>query len=282
MKQYRLLRQKALRDLGFGSGDAFHNTKSVLPEVTRWHQYLRTCTRTQDDYTAKVLDVVDRSMLITPGERRISGSDLHASLSEIHESAMRQPNNRPEPPGDILEFLDEVLASTGDDNPPTLEDIPRTISQSGADMFKEALLYRSLRSDGRRPLPRHTGLLQTRFERPPPIDVHRRSSYEDTSLPSRPVSGSQVPNLPRITTVLSSDETLGPVNPPITFWEVEAELEQQNKGGIIRSLGRRISPNSKLMKGRDDQLAKYFVNRDIVSLSTHHVQYCGLCRHCLP
>ncbi|KAG6356312.1 hypothetical protein INS49_015699 [Diaporthe citri] len=238
VKQYRLLRQRALRKLGLGIGDPFHDN-SVLPEVTRWHQYLRTCVRTQDDYTAKVLDIVDRSMLIIPGEKRISGSDLHVSLARIHAHATGQPTNRAEPPVDILEFLDDMMASTADDQPPTLEDIPRTISQSGADMFEEALLYRSLRSEGRIPLPRHAGSPQA-------------------------ILG----HLPKITTVLSSEEASAPVNPPITFWEVEAELEQQNKksSGLIKSLNRIFIPSSKLMKGRDEKLAKHFVNRDLVYL----------------
>lgn len=270
VKQYRLLRRTALCKVGLGDGDPFHNTKSVLPEVTEWHHYLRTCIRRQDYYTATVLDIVDNSMLIMPGEKRISGSDLNLKLAHIKAHAMRQCQGQPQPPEDILQFLEGVMASTGDKRTPTLEDIPRTISQSGADMFKEALLYPSLRSEGRPPLPRHADPLPTVFGENPAIaiDPSWMTSYGDTSLPLRQEPGLSRPSLPRIRTVLSSEETSAPVNLPITFWEVEAELEQQNKKsfGLIKNLGRIITPNSKLMKGRDDQLAKHFVNRDLVYL----------------
>lgn len=281
VKQYRLLRQRALYRLGFGIGDPFHDTNSVLPEVRRWHQYLRTCVRTQDDYTARVLDIVDHSMLIIPGEKRISGSDLHVSLARIHAHAMSQPSNRPEPPGDILEFLEDLMASTADDQLPTLEDIPRTISQSGADMFEEALLHQSLRSEGRIPLPRHAGSPQTTLGQHPAIgiDQSRMSSYGNTCLPLRPEADMRRPSLPNIRTVLSSEENSAPVNLPITFWEVEYALEQQKKKspGLIRSFSRIITPNSK-MESKDEQLGKHFVNRDLVSPSIHHSSYYSLSR----
>lgn len=275
VKQYRLLRRTALCKIGLGDGDPFHNTKSVLPEVTEWHHYLRTCIRRQDYYTARVLDIVDNSMLIMPGENRISGSDLELTLADIKDHAMRQCQGQPQPPEDILRFLEGVMASTGNERTPTLEDIPRTISQSGADMFKEALLYPSLRSEGRIPLPRYASAFPTVFGENPAIaiDPSWMTSYQDTSLPLRQEAGLSRPSLPRIRTVLSSEGTFAPVNLPITFWEVEAELEQQNKksSGLMKSFSRMITPNSKVMKGRDDQLAKHFVNRDLVSLLIHHI-----------
>ncbi|KAK7714954.1 hypothetical protein SLS63_011550 [Diaporthe eres] len=225
-----------------------------------------------DYYTARVLDVVDNSMLIMPGENRISGSDLELALADIKDHAMRQCQGQPQPPEDILRFLEGVMASTGDERTPTLEDIPRTISQSGADMFKEALLYPSLRSEGRIPLPRYAGAFPTVFGENPAIAIDppwmTSYQYQDTSLPLRQEAGLSRPSLPRIRTVLSSEGTSAPVNLPITFWEVEAELEQQNKksSGLMKSFGRMITPNSKVMKGRDDQLAKHFVNRDLVYL----------------
>lgn len=148
VKQYRLLRQRAISKLNLGIGDPFHDTKNVLPEVIEWHRYLRTGVRAQDTYTSKVLDVVDQHMLITPGNSRISGQDLYYDkLRNIKVEAERQNEGQPPPPGQILEFLDDVMNGE-EQGQLALEDIPRTISQSGAAMFKEALLYRSLRSDG--------------------------------------------------------------------------------------------------------------------------------------
>lgn len=273
VKQYRLLRQTALYRLGLGIGDQFHDTKSVLPEVTEWHKYLRTCIRGQDYYTSKVLDIVDSSMLITSGEMRVSGSDLKVSLSRIKASAAVQCKGQPQPPENILDFLDGVMASTGAEHLPALADIPRTISQSGADMFEEALLYPSLRSEGRPPLPRQAGALRTTFGQhiAVAIDPVRMSLYQNMSFPSPLEPGLRRPDLPKIRTV-SSSEAPAPANLPITFWEVEAQLEQQSKAppGFINRLGRMIGPSSKLMENRDDQLAKHFLNRDLVSSSTNH------------
>ncbi|KAL1860453.1 hypothetical protein Daus18300_009227 [Diaporthe australafricana] len=268
VKQYRLLRQKALKGVNLGVGDAFHDAKSVLPEVTSWHQYLRTCIRTQDDYTSKVLDIVDDLMLITPDKERVSGSDLTEQLANIKDWAAEQSEGRPRPPEDILEFLDKVLESPGVEHSPTLEDIPRTISRSGAAIFDEALLYRSLRSEGRPLLLRNFGSRQTIFGQDAVVRPSRRTSDWGTRPSPHPEAGPRRPGLPQITTVFSPEGKSVPMNPPITFWEVETELMQQHsKMSRIQSFAnmRQYSP-SKLMKGRDDQLAKHFHKRDLVYL----------------
>lgn len=276
VKQYSLFRQRALSKLNHGDGDLFHNTNSVLPEVKRWHNYIRTGIRTQDDYTAKVLDIVDDLMLIVPGESRISGAKLTERLADINNCARDSKDSlrRLQPPEDVIQFLDEVMTSTGDDHPraPTLEEIPRTISQSGADMFQEALLYPSLRSEGRPPLPRNVGLLRTTLEQQAAFAPYQQPNpYANTDPSLHSGFETRRSGLPKITTVTSAGPPPVPDTPPYTFWEVEAELEQEQEhsrskmAGISKAFSKRFAGNKKLVEGKEDQLVEHFKNRDLVS-----------------
>ncbi|KAJ4419040.1 hypothetical protein N0V82_005163 [Gnomoniopsis sp. IMI 355080] len=267
VKQYRLLRQRSCSKLGLGMGDVFHDTENVLPEVTLWHKYLRTGIRAQDTFTSKLLDIVDTLMLITPGEARISGSDLTLKLAKISEEAESRHHDRQQPPNDILEFLDEEMGSTVEEHLPTLEEIPRTISQSGEDMFKEALLYRSLRSEGRPPVPRGTAGKQA-------IHVHREqhphrglytSSSQQVGLRSSPRDLHQInTRFPFITSEPSPRD-----DPPVTFWEIEAQLEEHGTKSLIpgsKRFSRQVPVRGKSLKGKDDQLSKHFDSRDLIYL----------------
>lgn len=268
VKQYRLLRQRALSNLNLGIGDTFHNTKVVLPEVTKWHQYLRTCVRAQDDYTTKVLDIVDLSML-TLDEERVSAADLAIRLDSIMMQA-RRTEHRPQPPGDILEFLDDVMTPNEAGYSPVLKDLPRTSSHSGADMFEEALLYRSLRSEGRPPFPRNARSRQSNYghdSAPGPSEI---DSDRGIGAPTDAQAGPHHSGLSLITTVSNPERGLVHYDPPITIWEVEEELSKIPGTGRIdrfREVIRRQSSSSKLpvMERRDDELLKHFHNRDLVS-----------------
>lgn len=280
VKQYRLLRQRAISKLGQGYGDAFHDTRKVLPEVTQWHKYLRTSTRAQDTFTSKVLNIVDEFMLIVPGEARISGSKLSSTLKKINEDAQSQNQDQQQPPDDILNFLDEVMRLTVPERATSLalEEIPRTISQSGASMFEEALLYRSMRSEGRIPMRKlvapetvETQLASNLAEQQPFVTSHHPSSQH---------IGLGYSNLPEYTTSLpqSPNEPMSFDDPPVTFWEVEAQLIQHGtKRSIpgIKMLNKRVSVHGKTLDGKNDQLMVHFKNRDLVSIVPHTMLRCS-------
>lgn len=272
VKQYRLLRRRAILKLGHGYGDAFHDTRKVLPEVTQWHEYLRASTRGQDTFTSKVLDIVDRDMLIIPGESRISGLKLSSTLAEINKDAQRQNRDQLQPPDEILNFLDEVMRSTADEPATSLEDIPRTISQSGASMFDEALLYRSMRSDGRTPIrkivPPETDKMKSSSSH-----AERQSYAVSYHRPFSHHAGHGCSNLREINTDLADaprdlNEPVQFDDPPITFWEVEAQLIQHGTKRPISwssALSKRVSVYGIALDGKEDQLLKHFKNRDLVS-----------------
>ena len=51
-------------------GDWFHDGKSVLGDVTKWHSMLRGISWRHDTITSQVLDLVDQKMLLgSPGKR---------------------------------------------------------------------------------------------------------------------------------------------------------------------------------------------------------------------
>jgi hypothetical protein len=254
VKQYRLLRQSALESEGVGVGDPFHNKKEVLSVVTDWHKYLRSTVRKDDCYTAKILDIVDRRMLIIPGERRISGAELSHELARIDNEALRTTDPVPER---IAEFIDEVMrASNG--RVSELEDVPRTISKSGTELFKEELLYPSRRSEGR------------------PISRSREPGREDRLRGiGEGLDPSPVPTVPERLSGFFTQAQRGALkslhletprpkpseDPPTTFWEVEADLLMYRGKHVFK---KRTSVYGKKLGGVEDQLEHHFRNRDLV------------------
>ncbi|TRX90586.1 hypothetical protein FHL15_008559 [Xylaria flabelliformis] len=265
VKQYRLLRQRKIESLGTGIGDPFHDREQVLPVVIDWHKYLRNTLRRDDCYTAKVLDLVDTRMLITPGEDRISGASLSQELKGIDEKATQTVDGFPDY---IAEFIDNVTHNFKE-GIFELEDVPRTISKSGRELFSEELLYRSRRSEGR-PMARHM--------QPSPGDPLRGIG---TSLDPNPVL--TVPE--RISGFFTKDQRgaltsldhtpqetpLKPPDPPTTFWEVEDHIMEyrahhKDYFNLDHYLKKHKSVYGKSLGGKEDQLQDHFKNRDIVYL----------------
>ncbi|GAW17183.1 hypothetical protein ANO14919_066360 [Xylariales sp. No.14919] len=263
VKQYRLLRQSAIESLGIGIGDPFHNKEQVLTDVTDWHKYLRNTIRKDDCYTAKVLDLVDRHMLIIPGEQRITGATLSEELRHIDEEAIQLTEESPE---HIALFIDKVThMSKGGVS--ELEDVPRTISKSGTELFLEELLYPSRRSEGR-PISR---LIQ--LDREDPLRGIG-TGLDPNVIPAIPerVSGFFTDAQRAMTSlarVPQETQAKPPEDPPTTFWEVEADiLEYHAKHNYLigKYFKNRVSVYGKPLGGKEDQLEKHFKNRDLVYL----------------
>ena len=260
VKQYRLLRRQAIQRLGLGIGDPFHNQNKVLPEVLQWHKYLREVLRRCDCYTAGVLDLIDQSMLIVPGESRISGQELPKKLEKILESV---EGFGQEIPASIMEFLSQMSSSDQRTVPP-LDEVPRDISQSGTEsLFHEPILYSSRRSEGRTPSFKTHG-----------TDILRltNSNSESNLTPCVPLSSinSETPNpqssnvkyfsgIDISANISEQGEHVGPVTSPL---DLKHELNKVGKS----TFGRRRSVLGKAIGGDKDPLGNHFENRDIVSL----------------
>ncbi|KAI0402285.1 hypothetical protein F4802DRAFT_608795 [Xylaria palmicola] len=269
VKQYRLLRQSAIESLGIGVGDPFHDKEKVLLVVTDWHKYLRNTVRKDDWYTAKILDVVDREMLITPGEDRINGALLSEKLRRIDEEATESADGFPTY---IADFIDRVTrASKGAIS--ELEDVPRTISQSGRELFAEELLYPSRRSEGRR-------LMQPSREDPLRGIGTGLDPDPVRTVPER-VSGFFTQDQRALTSLgRAPQEALEkPLDPPTTFWEVADDIDEymaHHRGLSFSHFFKRIR---KPMRWKEDQLQSHFENRDLVYLVDNASSMRGFWRH---
>ncbi|KAI9744665.1 MAG: hypothetical protein M1818_002194 [Claussenomyces sp. TS43310] len=83
-------------------GDYFHNALTVLPEITNWHDYLRSSLRRTDGITHQVLDLVDRHMLVGDPKSRMSSSAVCNQLAQMTRglNKVRTPL-----PDSIVQFL---------------------------------------------------------------------------------------------------------------------------------------------------------------------------------
>ena len=101
VKQFRMVRKLQMQDIvngqmldpsqrystqGLARGDYFHNGHEVLRGVTEWHDYLRKVLRPTDTMTARVLDLVDREMLLGRAKDRVKAGKLCSTLKAMLES----------------------------------------------------------------------------------------------------------------------------------------------------------------------------------------------------
>jgi hypothetical protein len=83
VRQYEQLRQLASQD----NTDRFHNGFVVLPEIRRWHNFLRGHLRPSDTATSLVLDLIENNMLQTETSNRMGLEQLCKRLQDILSSA---------------------------------------------------------------------------------------------------------------------------------------------------------------------------------------------------
>jgi len=84
VRQFEQLRQLSPANKKDGiTYDRFHDGMQVLPEVRKWHNYLRGHVRPSDTATLLVLDLVENSMLQTETSNRVELEELCDKLQEI-------------------------------------------------------------------------------------------------------------------------------------------------------------------------------------------------------
>jgi hypothetical protein len=88
IRQFAQLRQLAPSNkIGGITYDRFHNGIEVLPEVRKWHNYLRGHTRPSDTATSRVLELVENNMLQTETANRSELGELCEKLQDIFKWA---------------------------------------------------------------------------------------------------------------------------------------------------------------------------------------------------
>jgi hypothetical protein len=88
------------------AGDIFHNGREILPDVTRWHDVLRSALRDTDKITGRVLDLVDKRMLLGDSRERSKAKDVCTELKQILIQNQGRP--RRQMPESIMKALLEV------------------------------------------------------------------------------------------------------------------------------------------------------------------------------
>jgi hypothetical protein len=83
--QYETLRR--LSPAKDSANDRFHNGFDVLPEVKKWHNYLRGHLRKSDTATSLVLDLIEHKMLQTETNDRIGMKELCTQLKKLIKDA---------------------------------------------------------------------------------------------------------------------------------------------------------------------------------------------------
>jgi hypothetical protein len=88
------------------TNDAFHDGIQVLEAVKDWHKFLRNASRGTDTVTRRVLDLVDKRMLLQDPKARIQAHSLCKELSDIIRSSKTEA--RIPVPMSIQSLLQEV------------------------------------------------------------------------------------------------------------------------------------------------------------------------------
>ncbi len=88
-------------------GDYFHDGTNVLDVVTSWHGFLRDSVRKSDTITSKVLEIVDRGLLVSNIKDRFDAKMLHEQLKRAIREGEEAARLLPHINTELEEFLKE-------------------------------------------------------------------------------------------------------------------------------------------------------------------------------
>ncbi|KAF1942093.1 hypothetical protein EJ02DRAFT_454596 [Clathrospora elynae] len=101
VRQYEQLRQLSPTNIKDGKAyDRFHNGFQALPEIRKWHDYLRGHVRPSDTTTALVLNLIELKMLQTDPSCRLELEELCEQLTELSDIAKHKIKNLKKNSGD--------------------------------------------------------------------------------------------------------------------------------------------------------------------------------------
>lgn len=230
--------------------DNFHGGITVLPEVTKWHRYLREAARGTDRVTPRILDIVDRYMLVADGGRSYAADIVKVMAEKIEEYKHDEAKS-------LEEFCDlEAILMATINEVPSVDTRPLTgHDHIGQPENLAARAFTGLNQGNRDFMSSRDTLLSQ-----PILQIIQRN---DPPHVSRAVS--QVSTLD---TGLGSYsfETKGVVD----MWMVEAELEKMQISknlAFLKAIRRFPEKSVKGAKSRSkcDELESFSKDRDIVS-----------------
>ncbi|PVI05816.1 hypothetical protein DM02DRAFT_71636 [Periconia macrospinosa] len=109
--QYRKLRERSSGTLAPNGKptDRFHDGQQVLPEIKRWHQFLRGHTRNADTATSLVLGHIEVHMLQKDARDRLQFKDLCKELKDLIKTAQAMVENLPSASKDTDDSVKHAL-----------------------------------------------------------------------------------------------------------------------------------------------------------------------------
>ncbi|KAI4110034.1 MAG: hypothetical protein L6R37_000167 [Teloschistes peruensis] len=248
-------------------GDQFHDGHELLDVVTEWHQYLRGRIRICDAISIQVLDLIDNKMLITDPRLRIKADDLCLRLHKIiEEGSIGTTGNVPLEIQRNLKEIDAAVARRLESmrrSKDTEQGAVNGMSREGRKSTMDLMLKTTHRQSI---LPPENGPNQ--HERPfLVLDTPVEASLE--SLPQTPQRNSMIRREGRTGTGLSRGtptRTKVPKkssrHPPQDVFQAREAVEDRDKGS--HKIFSRLRKHAQSKK--DEVLANYFDQRDIVSL----------------
>lgn len=249
VEHYERLRIEANITRRDRSIDSFHDGFKLLPEIRKWHEYLRVAARRTDTLTEAVLDIVDRYMLISDYKNREHASGVLKLLSNV--VCQETTSEALIPPQEIIDFLETLEADEqGHDPSAGTEDLraPSRASFRTQGPTKDRADAQSTHKPTSQRLQQHQiRVTESRASSVRDQIIDEMSSWHLAPMDSD-FSNTLDPNLQSVT----------------DMWMVEAELEKLQKPRPLR----RNRPRSvKIEKqiSKDDELKDFFENRDLVS-----------------
>lgn len=281
------------RSIELVKGDYFHDSQDVLEVVRLWHKYLGKVSRRTDTITVQVLDLVDTKMLCGKAEQRINAEELCNLLDHITDSsATTTEASLPENLTTALHEVDRIAASKPVASPSRWSRSQGGLSPSVCDhdgrkskfvdlplmktahrsQYQATKLHAYTGSNSNQDgLSRSTVDVQAAITGQPSPSTFGAYPYGQV-LPNSPYSGPSS----RLT-LERSDPSAGLLSLRSTSLQANSkrhsnQRKSENVFQAYRALHRPQKGKTLLGKmfkrtPRDEFLIRYFVNRDIVSLS---------------
>jgi hypothetical protein len=281
VKQYSAYRKQAIstslsegvsRDKVEAVGDYFHNGVTVLPEIQKWHAFLRTILRKTDTITSRVLDLIDRYMLVSPHTFRLSSSDLCDELAKISGATLASNTEIDESIVTFLRQQDEQIPEDSSSSLATLMPAVMSYSTYGERQnAKSSIESAPLRPTAHRS-ERVAASVSRRMQSMINTSIRANASNHNLGSPSRDTSTNPQFSNDKRQSLLSHDSShsLQPVPSIHDIETVDDVYDSMTQAKARkRGLSLKLRFGYKRVVEPDVYLAKYYRNRDIVSIPSH-------------
>lgn len=254
--QYNKIRQKAHHKRSGIISDSFHNGSQVIQEVTAWHQYLRAAARRTDTISSLVLNMIDNDMLVGVDSRHNTAGIVKGFAEHLAPTGTCT-DGFPEEISDLLLEIDEEERQGA-----AFKELhPSTESEWGGFALPTVRYTESDSASARELLSQRTKPTVQRL----PQRTPQQSGPDSVS---RAFEDSESENEAQVASNFDNCDTL--TSPLTTIFTLEQEINEAQGGGLLSRFRKRPkSVREQKQAAKDDELKKFFENRDIVGRASH-------------